>query len=148
MPSKSRSLISCLLAFLLVTMPPLASGELSTLFTTPQERQLINANRYKTAEDKQPVIDQPQQSQVQILAQEEVNVSYRISGVSLSTDGQYTVWINSRVYQDGETLDDGSRIKVMIGENLRVRVTAPDGKHYYGTSGDTLAVTYMAAAQN
>jgi hypothetical protein len=143
--------IFCLLALLPVTVSVLAAGELSTLFTTPQERQLINANRYKTDEVKQQqtVVDEaPQQSPVQILAQEEISVSYRISGISLATDGRYTVWINATAYQDGETLDDKSRIKVITGEGLRVRITAPDGKHYYGTSGETLDVTYMAAVDN
>jgi hypothetical protein len=150
MPSKPLKQVFCLLALLPVSVSVLAAGELSTLFTTPQERQLINSNRYKTDEVRQQtVVDEPEQaSPVQILAQEEISVSYRISGISLATDGQYTVWINARAYQDGETLDDKSRIKVIINEDLKVRITAPDGKHYYGTSGETLDVTYMAAVDN
>jgi len=151
MPSKLLKSIFCLLAFLSVSMPVMSADELSTLFTTPQERQLINANRYKTDEVKQqqqPVVDEVEQSPVQMLAQEEKTASYRISGISLSADGQHTVWINSQAYQDGETLDDKSRIKVIAGEDVRVRITAPDGKHYYGTSGETLVVTYMATVEN
>ena len=151
MPSKLLKSIFCLLAFLSVSMPVMSADELSTLFTTPQERQLINANRYKTDEVKQqqqPVVDEVEQSPVQMLAQEEKTASYQISGISLSADGQHTVWINSQAYQDGETLDDKSRIKVIAGEDVRVRITAPDGKHYYGTSGETLVVTYMATVEN
>jgi hypothetical protein len=151
MPSKLLKNIFCLLALLSVSMPVMSADELSTLFTTPQERQVINANRYKTDEgnqQEQVVAEETEQSPVQMLAQEEITASYRISGISLSTDGQHTVWIKSRAYQDGETLDDKSRIKVIAGKDVGVRITAPDGKHYYGTSGETLALTYLAAVKN
>ena len=150
MPSKPLKFIFCLLVFLWLPTPVMSADELSTLFTTPQERQLINANRYKTEEVKQqqPVVDEVEQSPVRMLAQEEITTSYQISGISLAADGQHTVWINSKAYQDSETLDDESRIKVIAGEDVRVRITAPDGKHYYGTSGETLVVTYMATVEN
>ena len=143
--------IMCLLALLPAMAPALAAGDLTTLFTTPQERQLINANRYKRDEIKpQPVQqDEPvQSSPVQILLQEEVSAEYRISGISLSGDGTHTVWINANVYEDGEQLDDRSRIKVITDDGVKVRITTPDGKHYFGTSGETLAVTYMATIEN
>lgn len=130
-----------------------AAGELSTLFTTPQERQLINTNRYKTDEPKSnpkpdPVVESVIESPVQILLQEEVIVDYRISGISLSTDGVHTAWINGQVYLDGDQLEDSSRIKVIDGEDIKVRITAPDGKHYYATSGESLSVSYMATVNN
>jgi hypothetical protein len=151
MPCKSPCiyLIASLLALLPVTMPAFAAGELSTLFTTPQERQLINANRYKTDEVKPTlVIDDEDESPVQILFQEEVTVDYKISGISLPADGVYTVWINAQAYLDGEQLEDRSRIKVIADDDIRVRITAPDGKHYYATSGETLSVSYMATVEN
>lgn len=142
-------LITSLLALLPMAMPAFAAGELSTLFTTPQERQLINANRYKIDEDKpKPVIDDENASPLQILSREEVTVDYKISGISLPADGVYTVWINAQAYIDGEQLDDSSRIKVVAGDDIRVRITAPDGKHYYATSGETLSVSYMATVDN
>jgi len=125
-------------------------AELATLFTTPQERELINSNRYKSEE-----ITQVQSTQVndetqpiQLLLQEEVTWEYRISGITLSMDGPHTVWINSRAYEDGEQLEDSSKIKVLAGDEIKVRITAPDGKQYYATSGDTLEVTYLAAVEN
>jgi len=49
LPRKSlpRKSLNTLIIFNLLLLPGtvLAAGELSTLFTTPQERQLINANR-------------------------------------------------------------------------------------------------------
>jgi len=141
----------CSIVGLLALLPAMApaAGDLTTLFTTPQERLLINANRYKRDEARQPVQqDEPEQSPVQVLLQEEVTVEYRISGISLSGNGSHTVWINANVYEDGEQLDDRSRIKVIAGDGVKVRITTPDGKHYFGTSGETLAVTYMATIEN
>jgi hypothetical protein len=125
-----------------------AAGELSTLFTTPQERQLINANRYKSDQGRpqQPVQDDD--SPIQRLAQAEISVEYQISGISLSADGTHTVWINAMAYEDGARLEDGSRVKVFSGKDIRVRITAPDGKQYFATSGETLEVTYMASIEN
>ncbi|MCP4335439.1 MAG: hypothetical protein GY785_22540 [Gammaproteobacteria bacterium] len=138
-----------LLALLPAIAPALAAGELTTLFTTPQERLLINANRYKHDEVRPQVVqDDPVPSPVQVLLQEEVTVEYRISGISLSGDGTHTVWINTNVYEDGEQLDDHSRIKVIVRDGVKVRITAPDGKHYFGTSGETISVSYMAAVEN
>ena len=142
-----------ILSLLLLPGSVLAAGELSTLFTTPQERQLINANRYKSDEVKpqQPVQaddDDDDDSPIQMLARSEVSVEYHISGISLASDGAHTVWINAIAYEDGALLDDGSRIKVLSGDDVRVRITVPDGKHYFATSGETLSVSYMAAVEN
>lgn len=148
MPNKP--LTACIV-FSLLLLPGriLAAGDLSTLFTTPQERQLINANRYKSDEVKpQSVQDAPDESPVQFMVQEEVSVDYRISGISLSADGAHTAWINSVAYQDGARLDGGSRISIMAGDAVRVRITAPDGKHYFATGGETISVRYMAAVEN
>ena len=141
-----------LLAVLLAGLPqaPLAA-ELSTLFTTPQERQIINSNRYRddNARPVKPVANEkPIELPRQPLAQEEVIQEYRISGITVSQDGAHSVWINSVVYEDGEQLDDSSRIKVLVGDEIQVRITAPDGKNYYATSGQTLEVSYLVTIQN
>jgi hypothetical protein len=148
MPNKP--LTACII-FSLLLLPGsiLAAGDLLTLFTTPQERQLINANRYNSGAVKvQPVDDDENDTPIQMLAQEEVTVEYRISGISLAGDGAHTAWINATAYDDGAKLDDGSRIKIFAGDNIRVRITAPDGKQHFATSGETLSVSYMAAAEN
>jgi hypothetical protein len=155
MPSKRRSIMLPSLVFGLTAGLPQATlgADLSTLFTTPQERQIINSNRYKddqakpvikaAVEDEKP-IELPQQQ----LAREEVTQQYRISGITVSQEGAHSVWINSIVYEDGEQLEDSSRIKVLVGDDIRVRITAPDGKHYYATSGETLEVSYLVTIQN
>jgi hypothetical protein len=154
MPSKRHTIKRLtLLLGLIVGLPqaPLAA-ELSTLFTTPQERQLINSNRYKDDQARPTVApvetEQPIQLPSQQLAREEVRREYRISGITVSHEGVHSAWINSIVYEDGEQLEDGSRIKVMVGDEIRVRITAPDGKQYYATSGETLEVSYLVTVQN
>ncbi len=127
------------------------AAELSTLFTTPEERQIINSNRYKTTKP-QPVREVVSKPEIELATQlqvyEEITQQYQISGITISQEGPSTVWINSLAYEDGERLEDSSKIKVMTGDEVRVRITAPDGKNFYATSGETLDVTYLAPIEN
>jgi hypothetical protein len=126
------------------------AAELTTLFTTPAERQLINSNRYKSDDGttRRPVETEAAPEPVQQLIREEVTREYKVSGITVSSDGSHTVWINSLVYEDGEQLEDKSRIKVLVGNEIRVRITAPDGKKYYAISGEMIEVTYLAPIEN
>ena len=123
-------------------------ADIQTLFTTPQERQVINANRYKTDEIVKPRVKPAQTEFIAPVAQEEIYKSFVISGITISNNGPHSVWINSQVYEDGERLEDNSHIKVLTGNNIRVKITTPDGKTYYGTSGETVEVTYMGTIEN
>ena len=126
-----------------------AAADIETLFTTPKERQIINANRYKTDEIVKPsVVAEKQTGFIAPVAKEEVTVSYAISGITISNSGPHSVWINNLVYEDGEHLEDNSHIKVLIDDNIRVRITTPDGKNYYATSGEIVEATYMATVEN
>jgi hypothetical protein len=149
MPS-SHVTIKIVIGFLalLLTGVHAAAAELSTLFTTPQERELIDSNRYGSGDDKPKVVvdvDKTIETPVQQIFQEAITRQYKISGITISRDGPHTVWINSAAYEDGGELEDKSKIKVMVGDEIRVRITAPDGKNYYATSGETLEVSYLAA---
>jgi len=154
MPSNRITLIVIpfLLPLLTGVSQAVPAAELTTLFTTPAERQLINSNRYKTdaGETPRPVEAEAEAAPepVQQLIREEVTRQYRVSGITVSSDGSHTVWINSIVYEDGEQLEDKSRIKVLVGDEIKVRITAPDGKKYYATSGEVLEVTYLAPVEN
>ena len=86
--------------------------------------------------------------EIEQLALTEVTLSYTISGVTLSDSGPHHVWINNVVYEDGQHLEDDSHIKVIAGSNIQIRITAPDGKMYYASSGETVDVTYITAADN
>lgn len=123
------------------------AAELSTLFSTPQERQIINANRYKTETVAQPEKKQEPEQVIELI-REEVTKTFRISGITVSDEGQHSVWINDEMYLDGETIEGKSRVKVITGREIKVRITAPDGKHYFGTSGESLEVKYLQATDS
>lgn len=146
----SRAATSLILATLLAG-PGVAAhaADLATLFTTPEERRLINSNRYKTDEVRTEAPVQTEiEAPVQQLVREEVTREYLVSGITVSPDGAHTVWINSALYEDGAELDDRSRVKVIVGDGVRVRITLPDGRHFYATSGEKLQVTYLAPVEN
>jgi hypothetical protein len=128
-----------------------SGSEISTLFTTPQERQLINSNRYKLDEvqPQLPInVDEPTIGGIPQLVRKYLRESITISGITLSNSGPNIVWINSQVYEDGASMDNNMRIKVMSGSKLKVRVTAPDGKHYFATSGETIEIVYSVVVEN
>lgn len=127
-----------------------AKAELLTLFTTPQERKIINANRYKSdqAKKRSEQISNPEIKEIQQLILEEVKKSYSVTGITISNSGPNTVWINNQVYEEGEHLEDGSHFKVITGDDIKVQIITPDGKHYYATSGETIDVTYLISAAN
>jgi len=126
-----------------------ALAEVSTLFTTPQERQIIDRNRYKNEPVRQVQSEEkPKVEAINELVREEIKKSYTISGISISNDGTHSVWINGQMYEDGELIDGKSRVKVVSGKDIKVRITAPDGKHYFGTSGETVEVSYLEAVES
>ena len=124
------------------------AAELSTLFTTPQERQIINTNRYKTDKVTRTPEKASGPEQIRALVKEEVKKTFLISGITISNEGHHSVWINGQVYQDGERIEGKSKVRVMTGKKIRVRITAPDGKHYFGTSGETVEVKYLEASDS
>lgn len=153
MPSKPTNGLPLLLlgALFCAGLAPAQAASLSTLFTTPQERQIINSNRYKDDQPKPVEVETEEvriELSVQPLEQEEVVREYLISGITLSPDGPHSVWINSVLYEDGEALDDGSRVEVQVGDEIRVRITAPDGRHYFATSGQALEISYLVTVRN
>ena len=151
MPSKRIAVVLFLFTMIVSGYSTAEAADLYTLFTTPQERQIINSNRYKTTES-QPVEEVVNEPEIELVTQlqvhEEVTYQYQISGITVSREGPSTVWINSFAYEDGELLEDSSKIKVMTDDEVRVRITTPDGKNYYATSGETLDVTYLAPIEN
>jgi len=125
------------------------SAEILTLFTTSQERQVINANRYKTERVVKPRTVVEPETEVRVpVVQQEVTLSFVISGITISRDGPHSVWINNEVYEEGDHLEDNSHFKVLTEENIRVRITTPDGNNHYGTAGETVEVTYLAAVED
>jgi|GEM_PF-577331 len=130
-----------------------AMAEISTLFTTPQERQIIDANRYRNEaaeQNRRPVVEEPE---VVVAGDSDpvmkkVNNTYFISGIAISNEGFHSAWINDQEYMDGDLIEGNIRLKIIAGADVKLRITAPDGKRYYGTSGETLAVTYLVETEN
>ena len=152
MPVKQPQPVFLLLAGVLLVAPVWQSvnAEILNLFSTPQERKIINSNRYKSdiVLETEVVEKSPQTEENEQLVQTEVTLSYTISGVTLSNSGPHYVWINNVVYEDGQHLEDDSHIKVITGSNIQIRITAPDGKMYYASSGETVDVTYITRVNN
>ena len=125
------------------------NADVKTLFTTTQERQIINANRYRNEDIvKPPVFEESETEYIAPLVQEEFKISFVISGITISESGPHFVWINNQRYEDGGHLEDDSLIRVLHDGNIRVRITAPDGKRYFGTSGETVEITYLVDVEN
>ena len=152
MPVKQPQPVFLLLAGVLLVAPVWQSvnAEILNLFSTPQERKIINSNRYKSdiVLETEVVEKSPQTEEIEQRVQTEVILSYTISGVTLSNSGPHYVWINNVVYEDGQHLEDDSHIKVITGSNIQIRITAPDGKMYYASSGETIDVTYITRVNN
>jgi len=124
-------------------------ADVKTLFTTTQERQIINANRYKVDEiTRPPIFEDTETGFFAPVIREEFKISFVITGITVSKSGPHFVWINNQLYEDGEYLEGDSQIKVLHDGSIRVRITAPDGKRYYGTSGETVEVTYLVDVEN
>jgi len=138
-----------LVLFTTLVIVATARADINTLFTTTQERQIINSNRYKTDEViRAPVFEDAETEFIAPVIREEFKISFVITGITVSKSGPHFVWINNQLYEDGERLEDDSQIKVLHDGKIRVRITAPDGKRYYGTSGETVEVTYLEAVKN
>jgi hypothetical protein len=124
-------------------------AEIETLFSTPQERKIIDDNRYNSdAVVNVRVTEETDEVEAPQLAQKEVTVTYTVSGITISNSGPHFAWINNEVYEDGQQLQDSSRIKVMSGSKVQIRFTAPDGKIYYANSGETIDITYLAVVED
>ncbi len=137
--------LSCLVA--LSASPVLLADDFSTLFTTPQERRLIDSNRYRVAEPEKAetvvVVEEEPEPEEQPVLMAEISSEYQISGITLSKDGAHSVWVNGIVYESGDTLEDGSQVQVLADRDVRARITTPDGGRHLALAGETIQVTYQ-----
>ena len=138
---------ACLLLPLLVATLPVKANGILTLFTTPEERQLINSNRFRVEEPEvvsAPVEQVEPEAEIETPYTQEVRSEYRISGITLSREGASMVWVNGEVIEDGQETPDGSQVKVLSGQTPRIQIVAPDGSRFEGEIGDTIEVVYEA----
>ena len=123
------------------------SGSLSTLFTTSQERKIIDANRYKNQQDNEENLTTQTQASPQAETTsdviEEVSVDMIVSGFTITQDGQNVAWINGKPYQNGSTLEDGSKLIVSDKASGLVQIKTPDGKYHSITAGKSVVISYQ-----
>ena len=122
----------------------LAQEVLSTLFTTQQEREIIDANRYKN--DQQETLEPQVQtaSSVENTEQkEEEKLSFLLSGFTLTQSGQNVAWINGKPFESGSKLDDGSTLIISKKKLLNVQIRTPDGKYHNLTTGKAMDISYL-----
>ena len=120
-----------------------AQEVLSTLFTTQQEREIIDANRYKN--DQQETLEPQVQTAPSVENTEqkaEEKLSFLLSGFTLTQSGQNVAWINGKPYENGSKLDDGSTLIIRKKKDLNVQIKTPDGKYHTLTTGKTEDIGY------
>ena len=126
-----------------------ARPEILTLFTTPQERDLIDNNRYRVSakkEAKATVEAAAPKEQKKVLMQDVVLV-IKLNGVSLNKSGQSVAWLNGQAFENGGKLDDGSRVYISGALNAQVKVKTPDGKYHSLVTGETSEIKYSKAIE-
>ena len=122
-------------------------SRLSTLFTTSQERILIDSNRYKNK--PQDKIAEPQQNsspEVEATTQavkEPVTKSFNVSGFTLTISGQNVAWINGKPYENGSLLEDGSKLYISNKKGVAVQIKTPDGKYHSLPTGKPVEISYQ-----
>ena len=121
--------------------------EMMTLFTTAQERELINKNRYKKQTVKAVVEvvapkDEEHQEEEKT-EQQEVKLSVSLAGVTLSQSGQNIAWLNGKALENGSKLDDGSIVYISKKIKNLVQIKTPDGKYHSITTGETIELSYF-----
>ena len=141
----NKAYIGVLVTGLLVGPTVVSAQEvLSTLFTTQQEREIIDANRYKNdqKETLEPQV-QTASSLENTEQKEEEQLSFLLSGFTLTQSGQNVAWINGKPYENGSKLDDGSTLIIRKKKDLNVQIKTPDGKYHTLTTGKTEDIGYF-----
>ena len=119
--------------------------EILTLFTTPQERDLINKNRYKKQAVKAQVVaaenEEPEEEKK--IEQQEILLSVSLAGVTISQSGQNIAWLNGKAFENGSKLDDGSIVFISSKARTLVQIKTPDGKYHSIATGETIELSYF-----
>ena len=121
-------------------------AELMTLFTTAQERELIDNNRYKKQQVETKVIEVTNEPEVEIEKQE-VKIEVKLAGVTLSQSGQNIAWVNGRAYENGAKLEDGSIVYISSKLNSLVQIKTPDGKYHSVVAGEKVDISYYKSVK-
>ena len=128
---------------------PTEGLQLKTLFTTPEERALIDRNRYR----QEPRVRKPEPAAPAPAPEPEparpmvtVEKEYVISGISINADGTDVAWINGEQYEDGDRIDGKVRLRISARSG-KLKLIAPGGKVHVASAGDTVVVKYRVPAE-
>ena len=135
--------------FTLMTKQAIAQQvDLKTLFTTPQERQLINSNRYHVNQPlPTPVTPEPvmETEKIQELVKELVTKNFTVSGISVDREGSRFAWVNGTMYSNNSALEDGLTLMIKDGKVKSVLIKTAEGEYFSGLTGETIEVSYRKA---
>ncbi len=121
--------------------------EFMTLFTTQQERRLIDNNRYRNpvTETKTIGVDEVAEQKQQPVYQQH-SISFELAGVTLSEEGSHVAWINGDRVKNGDELKDGFSVFISPELNNLVQIKAPDGVYHNIQTGKKLDISYLKPA--
>jgi hypothetical protein len=145
--NKNTVILSALLLIIVSSNSPAQenSSEILTLFTTQQERVLIDNNRYRVKQKESVVsavqVEKPESEGKVILKQE--TLSLKVSGITLTQDGKNIAWINGKAQENGSELADGSKVFISRKVKNLVQIKTPDGKFHNVVTGKTTDVKYL-----
>jgi len=125
-----------------------ARPEILTLFTTPQERGLIDRNRYRVTSPKaDTTVEAAAPKQQKKILMQDIVLNVKLNGVSLDKSGQGIAWLNGKAYENGGKLEDGSKIYISGTLNAKVQIKTPDGKYHSLVTGEQREIKYRKAIQ-
>ena len=145
------SVLICNGLILLLSQPLLAATTdygIQTLFTTPQERALIDNNRYRVAPKKTTgKVETVAPKAAKKIVMETVTLSIKLNGVTFSESGQSIAWLNGTSYENGARMEDGVQVFISKQKNNQVQIKTPDGKYHRLVTGESNEIQYQKPAE-
>lgn len=123
--------------------------ELYTLFTTQQERELIDRNRYKLDQPKKEIVEEKVDPAltVEAIPMKKETLTIMLSGFTLTQTGQNVAWLNGKPYENGSKLEDGSKVYISSRLKSQVQIKTPDGQYHTVTTGESAEINYLIPGQ-
>jgi hypothetical protein len=122
---RSCSISSGIAICLLLVIMGARAQELGRLFTTPEERQRLDALRLEPTPTTTTMTPTPQLAPTAV---PEPPVPVTVNGVVLRSHGAQTVWINGASRYDNEANTSGVRVKLHELTPREVPVILPEGR--------------------
>jgi len=105
-----------LLAGLLTSLgngPPVWADKLGQLFTTPQQRAMLNAT---LRSNSQQSTRQGRTGKIAVAARR-----LKLNGTLLGSNGKHRIWINGNLVK-GQTAVGGARVRILDSDHVRLRL--------------------------